>query len=87
LNAPHSFREGNGRAQREFVSHLAHAAGYYIAWENVSRADLLQASIESFKGNTSKLAALIRDNLYPLDRDASPPANGPKPPPPKPQMP
>ena len=66
LNALHPFREGNGRAQREFVSHLAHAAGYYVAWENVKPPDMLQASIESFKGDTSKLAALIRDNLHSL---------------------
>jgi hypothetical protein len=44
---------------------------------------MLQASIESFKGDTSKLAALIRDNLHPLDRDASTPAQGPKQTPPK----
>jgi cell filamentation protein len=66
LNALHPFREGNGRTQREFVSHLAHAAGYYIAWEDVRPSDLLQASIESFKGDTSKLAAIIRGNLHNL---------------------
>jgi hypothetical protein len=38
---------------------LAQRNGYYIAWENVSRADMLQASIGSFQGNTSKLAAII----------------------------
>jgi cell filamentation protein len=79
LNALHPFREGNGRAQREFVSHLAHAAGYYIAWENAIRADMVQASIESFRGDTSKLAAIIRDNLHPLDRDGSKPERGGKP--------
>jgi cell filamentation protein len=86
LNALHPFREGNGRAQREFVSHLAHATGYYIAWENVKQPDMLQASIESFKGDTSKLAALIRDNLYPFDRNASTPTQGPKQNPPKPKL-
>ena len=63
LNALHPFREGNGRAQREFVSHLAQASGYYIAWENVTQQDMLEASIQSFKGDTSKLAAIIRENL------------------------
>jgi cell filamentation protein len=63
MNALHPFREGNGRAQREFISHLAHANGYYVAWENVKQPEMLQASIESFNGDTSKLAALIRDNL------------------------
>jgi cell filamentation protein len=71
LNALHPFREGNGRAQREFISHLAQNSGYYIAWENAKRADMLQASIESFRGDTSKLAAIIRDNLHPLGHDPS----------------
>ena len=87
LNALHPFREGNGRAQREFVSHLAHANGYYIAWENVSYPDMLQASIQSFKGDTSKLAAIIGDNLHTLDRDASTPAHEPKQKRPKPKLP
>jgi cell filamentation protein len=64
LNALHPFREGNGRAQREFLSHLAQAAGYYIAWEYMNHAHLLEASIESFRGDISALAALIRDNLH-----------------------
>jgi cell filamentation protein len=66
LNALHPFREGNGRSQREFVSHLAHAARHYIAWENVRQAAMLEASIESFKGNSSKLAAILHENLYSL---------------------
>ncbi len=65
LNALHPFREGNGRAQREFISHLAQANGYYIAWENMKSDDMLQASIASFKGDLSQLAAIIRDNLPP----------------------
>jgi cell filamentation protein len=60
LNALHPFREGNGRTQREFMSHLAQATGYYIAWEDMKQSDLLQSSIESFKGDTLKLAELIR---------------------------
>jgi fido (protein-threonine AMPylation protein) len=87
LNALHPFREGNGRAQREFVSHLAHAAGYYLAWENIKQPDLLQASIESFQGDTSKLAALIHENLHTLDRDAPASPQGPKQKPPKPRLP
>jgi fido (protein-threonine AMPylation protein) len=70
LNALHPFREGNGRAQREFVSHLAGADGYYIAWENIKAPELLAASIESFSGSTSKLAALVLSNLHSPDRGA-----------------
>jgi cell filamentation protein len=64
LNALHPFREGNGRAQREFISHLAHANGYYISWEHVDRTDMLRAAIESFQGDISRLMALIRKNLH-----------------------
>jgi cell filamentation protein len=48
LNALHPFREGNGRTQREFLSQLAHANGYYIAREHLSQADILTAAIQSF---------------------------------------
>ena len=64
LNALHRFREGNGRAQREFIGHPAQENGYYIAWENVSQPNMLEASIESFRGDSSKLAQLVRDNLH-----------------------
>jgi cell filamentation protein len=72
LNALHPFREGNGRAQREFISHLAHAHGYYVAWENIAAADLLTASIASFHGDTSELARFIRRNLSALEQDRQP---------------
>src|SRR5579862_4780896 len=62
-NALHPFRKGNGRAQREFISHLAHANGYYVAWENISPAELLAASIASFHGDNSELAGFIRRSL------------------------
>jgi len=45
------------------MSHLAPATGYYIAWEDMKQPDLLQASIESFKGDTLKLVELIRASL------------------------
>ena len=67
LNALHPFREGNGRALREFISHLAHENGYYVAWENMPRVDLLAATIASFHGDTSGLAGFIRRNLTVLD--------------------
>ncbi len=67
LNALHPFREGNGRAQREFISHLAHAQGYYIAWEKTGAAELLAATIKSFHGNSAELARLIRRSLRALE--------------------
>jgi cell filamentation protein len=63
LNALHPFREGNGRAQREFISHLAHANGYYVTWENMTPPNVLAASIASFHGDTSALVRLIFENI------------------------
>ena len=55
INALHPFREGNGRAQREFVNHLARANGYGIDWTSMSPEAMTQASIEAFhRGDTAK---------------------------------
>jgi cell filamentation protein len=70
INALHPFREGNGRAQREFINHLAYKNGYSIEWTSVSQDAFIQASIESFhKGDNSKFAAFIRDNLRKIPND------------------
>ena len=67
LNALHPFREGNGRAQRELISHLAHRNGYYIVWEQVTQPVLLQASIASFHGDLAPLERVILNILQPLE--------------------
>lgn len=69
------------------LSHLAYASGYYIAWENMNRADMLHASINAFNGDTSKLAELIRTNLVSVGRGASTPAHLNKQNPPRPKSP
>ncbi len=72
INALHPFREGNGRVQREFIDHLAYHNGYFIQWKNVSQADMIQAAIDSFqRGDNTKFAGFIRDNLRKL------PSSGP----------
>lgn len=64
INALHPFREGNCRAQREFINHLAYKNGFSIAWANMSQEAMLQASIKSFhNGDTTQFAQFIRDNL------------------------
>jgi cell filamentation protein len=60
LNALHPFREGNGRTQREFISLLARKNGYAFTWTNVDRAELLKASIQSFKGDLIGLVAILQ---------------------------
>jgi cell filamentation protein len=60
INAIHPFRDGNGRAQREFIRELAIEAGFVIDWSRVTREQMTTASIESFKtGDSSGMAALI----------------------------
>ncbi|MBZ5726506.1 MAG: Fic family protein [Acidobacteriia bacterium] len=64
LNAIHPFRDGNGRAQREFIRELAVQAGFVIDWSQVTRDQMTAASLESFKtGDSSAMAALIELSL------------------------
>ena len=64
MNALHPFREGNGRAQRDFLSQLARENDYAIAWEQITQADMLDASRRSFSGDLAPLTMLIHDNLH-----------------------
>ncbi len=48
INALHPFREGNGRAQREFIRNLALRNGYVIHFENIEPQEMLEASKTSF---------------------------------------
>jgi len=60
INAAHPFREGNGRAQREFIRELGLHAGFVIDWSYITRDQMTAASRENFlTGDTSGLAALI----------------------------
>jgi cell filamentation protein len=59
LNAIHAFREGNGRAQLTFFSMLADNAGHALHLERLDPDEMLNAMIESFEGDESKLANVI----------------------------
>lgn len=48
INALHPFREGNGRAQREFIRLLALKNGYVIKFDRISEDEMIRASQESF---------------------------------------
>lgn len=48
INALHPFREGNGRAQREFIIVLARRAGYVVDFSKISQEEMIQASEEAF---------------------------------------
>jgi len=69
INAIHPFRDGNGRAQREFIRELAIKAGFVIDWSRVTREQMMAASLESFKtGNSSGMAALIKLSIKQIRR-------------------
>ena len=44
INALHPFREGNGRAQREFIFHLAKTAGYELDLNKADKEQYMNAS-------------------------------------------
>ena len=70
LNAVHAFREGNGRAQREFARELAYKSSYWIDWNKVSREELYQASDASFmRGDSALFEKLLMGAIEPINPD------------------
>lgn len=63
INALHPFREGNGRAQREFIRELALQQGYVIHFARISREEMLEASIDSFVCRYEKMERLFEKTL------------------------
>ena len=62
LNVLHPFREGNGRANREFIRQLALKNDYLLNLKKVSPKETLRASIESIV-DTTKLENIIEECL------------------------
>ena len=64
LNAIHPFRDGNGRAQREFIRQLALRNSYRIDWSRVSRDQMYDGSKSSFqRGDNSGLEEILQAAL------------------------
>jgi cell filamentation protein len=63
INAIHPFREGNGRAQREFIRELAVRNGYTLNWSRVSREEMIEASRQSFRGDNVGLEHVLTSAL------------------------
>lgn len=59
INRIHPFREGNGRAQRQFVRQLADSVGHKLQVAVVSKERLIQASIQSAKGEMAIMERLL----------------------------
>ena len=68
LNALHPFREGNGRAQREFTRELCLKCGYMLDLTRTTRKEMLTASIASFdKGDNSGLIEVFGKSVIPIE--------------------
>ena len=68
MNALHPFREGNGRAQREFARELCLKCGYVFDLTKTTHEEMLYASILSFdKGDNSALVSIFEKNVIPID--------------------
>jgi cell filamentation protein len=59
INMLHPFREGNGRAQREYIRCLAAEAGFELDWSAVDHQKILIATIKSVM-NPSDLGEIIQ---------------------------
>lgn len=59
INRIHPFREGNGRAQRQFVRYLAAGNGFKLHFEVVSKERLIQSSISSAHGDFAMMKRMF----------------------------
>jgi cell filamentation protein len=59
VNALHPFREGNGRAAREFFRQLSKSAGYDLDFGGATPNEILTADIAAFKGDATPLVAIL----------------------------
>lgn len=66
VNALHPFREGNGRASREFFRQLSKSAGYDLDFGGVSADRLLQADIAAFDRDYTPLVNLLDEIVMKL---------------------
>ncbi|MFV0518388.1 MAG: Fic/DOC family protein [Aminipila sp.] len=63
INAIHPFREGNGRTQRIFIEELAGSLGYNIDWYKISKDEMLEASLTTFKKEYGLMETLMKNVL------------------------
>lgn len=68
INVLHPFRDGNGRAQRVFISQLAGAAGYGLDYSDLNQQEMYRSMEKAFFGDEAELAQLIAVKLLPLNQ-------------------
>jgi len=59
-NMLHAFREGNGRAQRIFISQLVRHAGYELNFSEIDADELMIATIQAANGVEDLLREIFR---------------------------
>jgi cell filamentation protein len=59
VNALHPFREGNGRASREYFRQLSLNADYILDFSEIEKESLLTADIEAFNGQYENLIKIL----------------------------
>lgn len=74
INAIHPFREGNGRAQREFIRQFALHNGLLIDWTCISQEQMIQASRRSLRVDNLGLEDILGTALT---SPGAPPASSP----------
>lgn len=63
INAIHPFREGNGRAQRAFISQLCSNAGFMLDYSGIEPEEFLDAMIYAYNGHEVPLINIITKSL------------------------
>lgn len=63
INILHSFREGNGRTERIFISQLIRFNEYDIDFSDIDTDYLMFATIQSAQGITDNLVNLFKENI------------------------
>lgn len=67
INHLHPFREGNGRATREFLREVALNANYKLNLEGINPDYMIEASKESIVGYNQKLIEIVKERITPLE--------------------
>lgn len=66
INALHPFREGNGRAQREFIRQIALYNGYFLSYVGITQDEMIAASEAGFRLDYEPLTKMILGHLRPV---------------------
>lgn len=63
LNVLHPFRDGNGRALREYVRNLAERVGHPLTWKGVPTDKILAASVATFRDDIALLSTSLQRQI------------------------